>query len=81
MSTQEDVRAKLAKDLPSISMVQSHDANVAERQEGTEVVQPSMSVMAGPLLSMQNSMKSDEILSPPNKGFSIILCVIASMHF
>ncbi|KAG4933962.1 hypothetical protein JHK87_047964 [Glycine soja] len=73
LSTQEDVRAKLAKDLPSISMVQSHDANVAERQEGTEVVQPSMSVMAGPLLSMQDSMKSDEILRSPNKDVDMMI--------
>lgn len=80
MSTQEDVRAELAKDLSTISMVQTHDA-IVERPEDTELVQPSMSVMAGPLLSMQDSMKSDEILRSPNKGFSIILCVIASMHF
>ncbi|KAH1212979.1 Cyclin-A2-2 [Glycine max] len=71
LSTQEDVRAELAKDLSTISMVQTHDA-IVERPEDTELVQPSMSVMAGPLLSMQNSMKSDEILSPPNKDIDMI---------
>jgi len=70
-----DVRAKSAKDLSAVSMVQSHDVVFAERLEDRELVQPSMSVMAGPLLSMQDSVESDELLGSPNKGFfSIISC-------
>ncbi|CAJ1972136.1 unnamed protein product [Sphenostylis stenocarpa] len=72
LSIEEDVRAKSAKDLSTISLVQSHDDVVAERLEDRELVQPSMSVMAGPLLSMQDSMKSDELLGSPNQDIDMI---------
>ncbi|TKY58182.1 Cyclin-A2-2 protein [Spatholobus suberectus] len=78
LSTQDDVRAKLAKDLTTKTMVQSHDTIVAERLEDREQVQPCMlsgmrgRVMAGPLLSMQGSLKSDEHLSSPNKDIDMI---------
>ncbi|KAL9330910.1 hypothetical protein ACSQ67_000520 [Phaseolus vulgaris] len=67
-----DVRAKSAKDLSAVSMVQSHDVVFAERLEDRELVQPSMSVMAGPLLSMQDSVESDELLGSPNKDIDMI---------
>jgi len=85
LSTQ-DVRAKSAKDLSTMSMVQSHEPVVAERLEDRELVPPSMSVMAGPQLSMQDSMLSHELLSSPNKGFfnnfvSLLVCISAVLDY
>ncbi|WVY92267.1 hypothetical protein V8G54_037781 [Vigna mungo] len=68
----QDVRTKSAKDLSVISMVHSHEPVVAERLEDRELVPPSMSVMDGPQLSMQDSMQSDELLSSPNKDIDMI---------
>lgn len=74
-------------DLSTITKtIESHETIVAEMLEDRELVQPCMSngmtrqVMAGPLLSMHGSMKSNEHLCSLNKGFSIILCVTASMY-
>jgi len=51
----------LAEELSTIRMVESKDTI----REG---------VTADTALSMQNSLKSDELQSSPNKGFSIISC-------
>ncbi|XP_020223100.1 cyclin-A2-2 isoform X2 [Cajanus cajan] len=78
LSTQEDVRAKLTKDLSTASMVQSHGTVVSERPEDRMLVQPCMSrgirggLMAGSLLLMQGSMKSDEFPSSSYKDIDII---------
>lgn len=53
-SSQEDARAKLAEELSTIKMVESNDT-IKEH------------VPANTALSMQDSMKCDELLSPPNK--------------
>ncbi|RDX72620.1 Cyclin-A2-1, partial [Mucuna pruriens] len=58
-SSQEDVRAKLAEELSTIRMVESNDT-IRER------------VMADATLSMQDSVKSDELLNPSNKDIDMI---------
>ncbi|KAL5144970.1 Cyclin-A2-2 [Glycine soja] len=58
-STQENVRAKLAEELSTIRMVESKDTI----REG---------VTADTALSMQNSLKSDELQSSPNKDIHMI---------
>lgn len=82
----QDVRTKSAKDLSVISMVQSHAPVVAERLEDRELVPPSMSVMDGPQLSMQDSMQSDELLSSLKKVFfynfvSLLVCISATLDY
>ncbi|RDY10030.1 Cyclin-A2-2, partial [Mucuna pruriens] len=78
LSTQEDIRAELGKDLSTLTMVQSHDTVVGERLEDRELLQPCMSssmrghVMEGTLLSTQDSMKCDELLSSTNKDIDMI---------
>ncbi|KAK7293600.1 hypothetical protein RJT34_16470 [Clitoria ternatea] len=67
-STQADARAKLVKDLPTITMVDSDD---------TVLLQPCKSDsmrehVADPLVSVQDFMKSDELLSAPNKDIEMI---------
>ncbi|XP_027331498.1 cyclin-A2-2-like [Abrus precatorius] len=78
LSTQEDVRAKVAKDYSTILMEESHDNFVAERLEDRAPLQPCMADnmrecgMAVPLLSVQDSKKSDELLSSPDKDIEMI---------
>ncbi|XP_040870487.1 mitotic cyclin a2-type isoform X3 [Glycine max] len=58
-SSHDDVRAKLAEELSTIKMVESNDT----LREG---------VTADTSLSMQNSVKSDELRNSPNKDIDII---------
>ncbi|KAK7320716.1 hypothetical protein VNO77_30445 [Canavalia gladiata] len=78
LSTQENVRPKLARDCSAMTMLESCDTFVAERLEDREPPQPCMSdsmtesIMEVPPLPMQDSMMSDELLSYPNKDIDMI---------
>ncbi|KAJ1438225.1 Cyclin-like [Sesbania bispinosa] len=74
LSIQEDVRAKMAKDLSTTTVVESNDI-AAQRVGSREPLQRcSMRepVMAYPLLSVQDSLMSDEQLCSPNKDIDMI---------
>lgn len=76
-STQEDDKTKLAEDLSKIRMVESltRCTTGALKLEVKELPQRCMfnctkdRLLADPMLSSQDSVKSNEILSSPNKGF------------
>ncbi|XP_028802371.1 cyclin-A2-1-like [Neltuma alba] len=72
-STQEDVKTKLAEELSKIRMVESRNTTNAFKLEDKMPPQRCMSngtedcLSAGPMLSTQDSVMSDEILTAPDK--------------
>ncbi|KAI4316266.1 hypothetical protein L6164_024263 [Bauhinia variegata] len=76
-STQEDAKTKLAEELSKIRMVESHDTTASVRLTDKEPLQKSTSritecVLADPMLSVQDSRESDELLNPPYKEVDMI---------
>lgn len=86
-STQEDVKTKLAEELSKIRMVESQNTTGALKLADKDPPEQCMSnslrdcVLADPMLSRQDSVMSDKILSAPNKGFlAILLLATTIMH-
>ncbi|OIV97752.1 hypothetical protein TanjilG_12509 [Lupinus angustifolius] len=77
-SSQDDVRAKLTEELSSKRVVESHDNITAITFDDKEPAEHCMSnciregVIADNTLSMQGSVKSDELMSSPNKEIDMI---------